>query len=257
MTERSTPPPTEPCPSPSETPDRAVVEHDATTATVGPTPEDWKAVHDAAPAPPEPHGRPFIAPETLSLDSLPPDQRAKLQVLVRGGTTTSAYDKELQQRMADAEVRRAEADADKKIGQVPIEQGGGLVFEHKLADPMTGPRVLIKYVGTTKEVLMEQLCELVEDDTSGDSMFIFVCPECFRRGIPSGFCQCHVKAKHRAWHVDRRTAGQVLAAKNSDAPGGIEYYTSAGEIMDTDVLRCDNVNCGSAFKIHRNIMYKV
>lgn len=256
MTERTEPPATEPAPPPSEA-TRPVQEHDPLTATVGPSEKDWRAVHEAAPAPSAERGLPFIAPDSLPLDTLAPEERAKLQVLVRGGTTTSAFDKELAQRKADAEVRRAEADADKKIGQVPIEQGGGLVFEHKLADPMTGPRVLIKYVGAGKDVLMEQLCELVEDETSGDNLFIFVCPECFRRGIPSGFCQCHARSKHRAWHVDKRTAGQVLAAKNSDAHGGIEYYTSAGEIMDTDVLRCDNTNCGCSFKIHRNIMYKV
>lgn len=193
----------------------------------------------------------------VAIDTLTPEAQARLQLLVRGGTTTSAFDKEIQEKLADTEHRRAEDAADRKIGTIPIERGGGLVFEHKLADPMTGPRVYLQYVGQGREVLSEQLCELVEDDTSGDRLLIFVCPECVRRGIPMTFAQCHARAKHRAWHVDRREAGRVKAVKNSDAPNGIEYYTSAGVIMDTDVLRCDQTNCGCSFKIHRNVMYRV
>jgi hypothetical protein len=195
--------------------------------------------------------------ETLSLDTLPEAERSRLQLLVRGGTTSSAYDKEMQQRIADAEVRRAEADADRKIAQIPIERGGGMIFENKLADPMTGPRVLIKYVGRTKDVLMEQLCELVADEMSGDHMLIFVCPECFRRGVPSGFAQCHVRSKHRQWHLDLKDAGTIKSVRNSDMPNGLEFYTHAGSIMDTDVLRCDGTNCGASFKIHNNVMYRV
>lgn len=242
MTERTETAPTEPSPPPST--DTSIANSDTL-----PSPAPASAVPSSLLLPGQ-------APP-VSLDTLPEAERNRLQLLVRGGTTSSAYDKELQQRMADAEVRRAEADADRKVAQVPIEQGGGLLFENKLADPLTGPRVLIKYVGKTKEVLMEQLCELVADELTGDHMLIFVCPECFRRGVPSQFAQCHVRSKHRQWHLDLREAGQVKAARNSDSIGGIEYYTHAGNIMDTDVLRCDGVNCGCSFKIDKNIMYRV
>lgn len=194
---------------------------------------------------------------TFTLDMLSEAEKSKLQLIVRGGTTTSAFDNEMAQKMADAEVRREEDEKVKKIGQIPIEQGGGVMYEANFSDPTASPKVLIKYVGKGKEVRMEQLCELVFDDTSGDHMFIFVCPECFNRGIPSGFAQCHVRASHRAWHLDTKTAGEVKAVKNSDNPRGIEYYQHAGDIMDSEILRCDGPNCGCAFKIHRNIMYRV
>ena len=210
-------------------------------------------------APPAPTGLIFpdaTAPR-LTLDTLPEGQKCRIQALVRGGTTTGAYDKEMQQRLADAEVRRAEDEADRKIAQIPIEKGGGLMFERKLTDETSNPRVHVTYVGRTKEKISEQLCELVFDELMGDHMLIFVCPECSRRGVPSGFAQCHAKSKHRSWHVDTRGAGEVKAVRNSDSAGGIEYYVSAGTIMDTDVLRCDGVNCGCAFKIHKNVMYRV
>lgn len=199
----------------------------------------------------------YHAQEPLSLDSLPEAERCRIQTMVRGGTTSSAFDNELAEKMADAELRRAESAADRKVGEVPIEQGGGLVYENKLTDPQYSPRVLLKYVGAGKEPLLEQLCELVKDESTGDHLLIFVCPECFRRGIPSGFAQCHARASHRAWHIDTREAGQVKSAKNTDKLNGVEFYVSAGIIMDSDILRCDNVNCGGAFKIHRNVMYRV
>lgn len=192
---------------------------------------------------------------------LSPEQMRNIapQAIVRGGTTTTAYDNALAKSMADADKRRAADDADKKLAKVPVEQGGAMMFEREFAPRMTSPKVRLRYVGKTRETIMEQLCELVVDDSSGreEHLLIFVCPECFRRGVPSGFAQCHVKASHRKWHVDTKEAGQIKAVRNSDAPGGQEFYTNAGTIMDTDVLRCDNTNCGCAFKIHNNVMYRV
>lgn len=222
---------------------------DALGAPLGAHAEDARPAGDAAGI-----CRP---PASVPMGSLPAEQRSRLQTIVRGGTTTSAFDNELAMRKADAEARREQDDQDKKIASVPVEKGGGLMFERRLADPMTGPRVLLTYVGDGKEEIHQQLAELVEDDITGDHILIFVCPECFRRGIPSGFCQCHARCKHRAWHIDKTTAGQVKGVRNSDAPGGMEFYTSAGMIMDTDVLRCDAVNCGNAYKIHKNVMYRV
>jgi len=193
---------------------------------------------------------------------LPPGEANKyagIQGIVRGGTTTSAYDNALQASMADAEKRRDQDDADKRLAQVPVERGGAMMFQREFAPQMTSPRVLIRYVGKGRDVLSEQLCELVVDDSSGreEHMLIFVCPACFERGVPSGFAQCHVKSTHRKWYIDTKEAGQIKAARNSDAPSGQEFYTTAGTVMDTDVLRCDNVNCGAAFKIHNNVMYRV
>jgi len=181
------------------------------------------------------------------------------ELLVRGGTTSSAYDKEMAMRLSEADERRAQDAAERQLGTIPIEQGGALNFERKLADPVESPRVLLAYVGWGKEIIHEQLCELVHDDTAAvpHNILIFVCPECHRRGVPAQFAQLHVRDMHRRWSIDTREAGQVKAVKNSAVAGGIEFYTNAGRIMDTDALRCDNVNCGAAFKIHKNRLYRV
>jgi len=181
------------------------------------------------------------------------------EAIVRVGTTSWAYDKEMRARVKDAEDRRAQDAVERQLGTLPVERGGAMNFEHKFADPIEHPRVLLAYVGFGKEILHEQLCEMVYDDTQTPPthILIFVCPECFRRGVPTQLCQLHVRDTHRAWHVDRRGAGEVKAVKNTAAQGGLEFYRNAGQIMDTDVLRCDNVNCGAAFRINKNRLYRV
>jgi hypothetical protein len=181
------------------------------------------------------------------------------EAIVRGGTSSGAWDKEMKMRLSDAEQRRAQDAAERQLGNIPVEQGGAMNFERKLTDPLEHPRVLLAYVGWGKEIRHEQLCELVFDDTQNPPchIMIFVCPECHERGTPAELCQLHVRDNHRSWHVDTKGAGEVKAVKNSAVAGGIEFYRYAGRIMDTDVLRCDNVNCGCGFKIDKNRLYRV
>lgn len=180
------------------------------------------------------------------------------EVLVRGGTTTSNYDKEMAFRLSESARRRDEDAAEKRMGKIPIELGGALNFERKFTDVNQSPRVLLEYVGWGKEAIHEQLCELVYDDlqTPPCNILIFVCPECFRRGVPSEFAQIHVRDNHRQWAIDTRGVGETKAVKNDAMPGGIEFYVYAGSIMDTDVLGCDNANCGAKFKITKNRLYR-
>jgi hypothetical protein len=37
----------------------------------------------------------------------------------------------------------------------------------------------------------------------------------------------------------------------------VEYYVSAGQIMDTDIMRCGMPGCTLAVRIHKNMMYRV
>ena len=178
-------------------------------------------------------------------------------IKVQGGTTSSAYDKMMAERLQDANKRREQDQRDKRIGNTPIEQGGGMIFENRLSDENFRPKCHVTYVGRTKEFISDQLVDFFQDEMAGDNMLIFVCPECVQRGRDSGYAQCHARDSHRAWHIDKRLAGAILSVANSAAPGGVERYVSAGMIMDTDTLACSHEFCGCAFKIHRNIMYRV
>ena len=191
--------------------------------------------------------------------SVVPKSDYKLTTWVQGGTTTTRFDNDLAQKRADAEERRKDYDRDTEIGRTPIEQGGGMVFDHRFADPLMSPKVKLEYHGRTKEMLFEMLCELVVDDMTDSHTLIFVCPECVQRGVDQQFAQVHANNKNRAWHLDKKRAGTPMRVKDT-APGEQDrytVYTHAGDIMDTDEMRCPNANCGCSFKIHKNILYRV
>lgn len=207
--------------------------------------------NEKKPAPP--------APDVPSSDSQSPPEKSKVELIVRGGTTSSAWDKEQAKKVADAERRRKEQDEDRKIASIPIEQGGGKMYSHHFADPMFMPRIHVVYVNEKKEPMMDMLCELVQDDTSGDDIFQFICPECVKRGVHSGEAQCTARNTHRKWHLDTREAGKIKHVETVDLVGNpkLQPYLCGGTIMDTDVLICPNYNCGAKYKIHKNMMYRV
>jgi len=217
-----------------------------------------------APAPsPEPALEPKPTPEADPAPSPCPEGGAyssglgSFSIKVQGGTTSSAYDKVMAQQKADADARRQQDAEDKRVGRTPIEQGGGMMFEHRLTDSQFSPKAHVTYVGKGREFISDQLVDLFEDEIAGDKMLVFVCPECVRRGRDSGQSQCHARDSHRKWHIDTRTAGIIKTVENAAVPGGLERYLSGGEIMDTDTLACSHPYCGCAFKIHKNMMYRV
>jgi hypothetical protein len=180
-------------------------------------------------------------------------------IIIKGGTTSSSFDEEVQRFKKDAESRREVDEKEKKLGQIPIDKGGALLFERRMEDKLTSPRVLLNYVGWGREVIEQQLCELILDDTviPNQHVLVFVCPECVRRGIPMELAQLHVRDSHRAWHIDTRGAGEVKAVSDSSVEGGIEFYTHAGSIDDTEDLACSGFNCGSVYRISKNNLRRV
>lgn len=181
-----------------------------------------------------------------------------MQILVRGGTTTTAYDMELKRRVADAEKRRAQLDRARRLASIPIEQGGALLHSHRFSDPLTEPRVVVRYVNEKKETIFDILCDLHVDDTSGAYILQCVCPECFRRGVHSGEAQMTVRDTNRKWYVDTKHAGEMRHCEDVDMDGNKVKvpYRHAGEIMDSESFTCTNYNCGATYKIHRNMMYR-
>ena len=192
--------------------------------------------------------------------TVPMDPEAwNLTIKVMGGTTTTKFDNDLAQKRADANERRKQYDQETAIGRTPIEQGGGMVFDHKFTDPLMSPKVKLEYRGRTKDMIFEMLCELVVDEVTDAHTLIFVCPECVKRGVDQQFAQVHANNKNRAWHLDKKNAGTPRRAEDSGPDGKARYaiYTHAGDIMDTDEMRCPHPNCGCVYKIHKNILYRI
>lgn len=190
------------------------------------------------------------------LDAMSAEAESKLVTMVRGGTSTYANDMAEKQRWSEAEARRDMLERYQRIANTPIEQGGGVMYTKQFADPLSSPRVLLRYVNSKKETIYEMLCELVESDTTGDRILQFVCPVCVERGLHMDVAQCTVRDTHRKWHIDTKNTGEIRRAETVDMRGNkvLEPYTHAGEIMDTEMLTCDK--CSTSYKIHKNMLYR-
>jgi hypothetical protein len=207
-----------------------------------------------APTEPSPSPAPEPAP-TINIASLKTggfstDLEAPMMAWVKGGTSTAAYDLEIKKNEAEAEARRDAQDKDRAIASKPIEEGGGKMFSHNFGHPTDDPKILIRFVNSKKETEFELLCDIGIEQDGSSRWFIFICPDCVSRGIPSGQAQLRVCDNHRHWSLDDRTQGEVIVFDE-------QIYYSAGRIMDTETLRCPNAHCTLAVKIHNNMMYRV
>ncbi len=174
------------------------------------------------------------------------------QGFVRGGTHTSGHDKMVAEAEADAERRRDEATAERKLARIPIDQGGAKLYENKSISFGQGGadvgHVLLKYMTAKGERMydhgepVECLADIRVVEGS-ELALILVCPRCLYSGVPQGQCQIQVRQKNRSWHLDSRTAGNPIVFEG-------RMVTSCGIVMESERFAC--MQCGWSAKIDKN-----
>lgn len=167
-----------------------------------------------------------------------------------GGTTTSAHDKRVMEIEADAERRRDQALAEKKLASAPIEEGGAKVFTHHLSSNanVEAGFVLLQYLTPKGDVRYENGEELqcladVHMLSADELCLTLVCPSCKNRGIPQGQCQMRIRQKNKHFDLDVTKAGELIVFEGKP-------YRSAGVVRESDRFRCDQ--CGWAARIINN-----
>jgi hypothetical protein len=179
-----------------------------------------------------------------------------IDMFVKGGTSTMAHDRMVHEEETDAERRRDEQAAMRKVAAIPVEDGGAKLYTNYLAPnpsglPMEWAKVLLEYLTAGGEQLMHrsQPVQCLADVIVGlDPLYpeeltlVLVCPECARR-MPQGQCQIQIRQRNRAWYLDTRTSGDLVVF--DDAP-----YRSAGMVMDSERFTCPR--CAWAAHIDKN-----
>jgi len=172
-------------------------------------------------------------------------------VFVKGGGATTSWreDMRIKQEEADAERRRDQQDAERRVAAIPVEQGGAKMFTRSEADPQGTPKVLLRYMTMRGDPHyefghpVECLADIIVPPDSSDLVLTIVCPQCKERGIPQGQCQLKIQQSNRAWHLDTRKAGELFVFD------GQPYY-SAGVVMDSERFTCPK--CSWSARIHEN-----
>lgn len=172
---------------------------------------------------------------------------APLMSFVKGGTTTSGYEKQVAAEWHDAESRRDAAEEDRKLAAVPIERGGARMFTNKLT---ANPEITQAYVelvfangiGFGKKVCADILME--DFDNPADLSLQFVCPKCLKYG-PRHQDQCQLKMRMSKKHWELVTG---VGPPTFEFEGKI--YKSAGVVKLSDQFNCPD--CGWRAVIEHN-----
>src|SRR5258706_10595654 len=114
-----------------------------------------------------------------------------LQIIVKGGTTSAAYDKQRAEQKHMAELGRAHQD--KQIAA--SSAGPRMTREGFVASQLTSlrlsdsgsPQLVLYYKNRDKTTRQECVANLVM--VGSDPAFVMVCPKCLERGEPQGSSQ--------------------------------------------------------------------
>jgi hypothetical protein len=173
-----------------------------------------------------------------------------VSVFVKGGTSTSAHDRQVAAIEADAERRRDIAAEERKIAAVPLEQGGGKIYSNQFSSNanVEAGFVLLKYLTPKGDVRYENGDELqcladVHMLAADELSLTLVCPTCKSRGVPQGQCQMRLRQKNKNFDLDLSKAGQMFVFDGKP-------YRSAGVVRESERFRCDQ--CGWTARIVDN-----
>ena len=197
----------------------------------------------------------------------PREIQAPMGMWVKGGTLTSAYEKQLQAEDYDAEQRRLQQDAQAqaaKTGVLPKylrgneiddKPGLGKLSSMNLGGSKTHAAVVLGIRHPKdNEILDWIICELTAqpDDQGGQELVLHMaCPRCIKTlHRHSQRAQIHIRQSNRMFWLDTRRAGEVFV--NPENPN--ELVTLAGTITTNDWITCPGLGCGWKFKIDDSII---
>lgn len=196
----------------------------------------------AAPPPPSP------APPSEPAGASPAPRLAVPTIIVRGGTTSSAFDTQVAELKADQLRRQAEQDQEIQL----VRKEGARRYEMDLGTPNKAPVAVIQVeVGAKREQFI-QADVVVSSDASGGLVMqlVIICPKCVSRNIPQSQAQLTIDSRNKRWSLDERTAGQVWIE-----PGTENAYVLAGTVDVAETCSCPNVGCGFKFRISNKSEY--
>lgn len=193
---------------------------------------------------------------------------APLASWVKGGTMTSAYEKQLAAEDADAERRRREQDEQMqapRTGELPSFlrgreeqfQGRGVskLSTMNLGGSKTHASVVLGVRHPKDNEILDWLtCELLtqpKDDGQPELILQMICIRCVKTlHRHSQRSQFKIHQSNRMFWLDTRRAGELWV--NPSDPN--EVVTIAGTITTNDWCTCPHLGCGWRFKIDDSVV---
>lgn len=171
-----------------------------------------------------------------------------LTVIVKGGTSTSAWDRQKAEQYRQSDELRAHQDRQRQAvaeaqGQPNVRAA---LLSRQLLSP-TNPKVVIVYKGRDSALDRDCLCELVlsprADADEDEMILVLVCPKCLERTGRMDDSQVIIRSSHKRMHLDTSRAGAWI----NPLDGQVHHL--AGEITIDEKCKCDAVGCTWRFAI--------
>lgn len=194
---------------------------------------------------------------------------APMAVFVKGGTLTSAYEKQLQKEDWEAEERRKLQDAQAlaaRTGKLPQQlatnelradaPGVGKLSSMRLGGSKSHASVVLGLKHPKDTTIQDWIiCELSQQpgaDGKPELVLIVACPRCIKtlHRHPQR-AQMTIRESNRKFWLDTRRQGEIFA--NPEDPN--EVVTLAGTITTEGWITCPQLGCGWKFKIDDSIVH--
>jgi hypothetical protein len=177
----------------------------------------------------------IIDPKTAG--SKPVEPKSKGFSFVKGGTSTQKNDELWETRYREAEVRRNVADAERKIGRVPIEKGGARLFTSQMTGHPEVPKayVLLDYFSRSGERTgLQVLADVIvgiDASLPTELTMVIVCPRCVQGAKHQQDCQLQIRQSNKSFEL-------VTGKGNPTFEFEGKIYKSAGVIKYCEKFRC-------------------
>jgi len=171
------------------------------------------------------------------------------EIIIKGGTTPSSYDKQRAEEQRLTELGRAHQDKQMQAAQAgdQMTQDGFVssrLHSLRLMDS-DAPKLVFYYMLRDKTVWQECVGEILVSPEQ-EEFFVLVCPRCVERGESAARSQMLVRKSHRKWFLDTRKAGTLVRLV---AWGTERWIRICGTVTCEEILRCSNFNCNWAVRI--------
>lgn len=172
-----------------------------------------------------------------------------LDVFVRGGTTTTAWDLEKQRQYAQSDELRAAQD--RRYQAIEDAKGKPNIAAGMLSRQLLGrgnPLTVIEYVYGDSALNQECLAEIavaakVDNPDESEMVLLLVCPYCLRRTGRMDDSQVVIRESHRKFWLDTKKAR--LWRNHVDG----SVHPLAGNITLADRVKCTALGCTWRFRI--------
>lgn len=168
--------------------------------------------------------------------------------IVRGGTTTAAWDEYKKRQYAQSDALRAHQDAQHKAvveaGQTPGVTSALLSFNFSSAG---NPKVHLEYVFRDSALNRDCVAEIMatprpDNPKEPDLALVMICLECLKRTGRQDDSQLLIRSSVRKFWLDETKAGPWV-----DQLGRLWHI--AGTITTADRIQCDARGCTYRFRI--------